>query len=1155
MNNLSFTPVEFALDYLKQKYPPTPEQAAIIGAPREPMLVVAGAGAGKTETMAARAVWLVVTTDIRPEEILGLTFTRKAARELGQRIRQRLNELKKPEILRALDPSGKLAEKLAVISPTILTYDAYISRILREYGLLLPADTDCRVVSEMEMRIIIRRFLRSSAALYEKKRENDLIDIVYSLMEARRQNLINLEDIREESLAAKEHFLEAQAAAGLYRGKPRWASTIDPIVVTQDIRRQAIDIIERIEEYCEEESLTTYGAQTAQAAALVQKTQEPARGELAKFRAVMLDEYQDTSFSQRAFLSSLFGKGIDPNLAITAVGDPMQGIYSWRGADIDNLQHFLNDFPRIIEEPNGEKKTLPALSMALTTSWRNPDNVLKLANNIVAGSNIRGVEKLHPRQGAGTGTVHYAFYPNQEKEREAIRDFIHTHYWQAHQKGEEKTAAILVRKHQHAMPIAKLLVAAGIPVQLPPECIIDIPEVALLIQLAQLIIEPDNDAAAMKILTHPLIHLAPKDLKALYERAQFLSKKKQEHEPVENHTPLERFEYELEKLQEEASHLNTGLGSAIADLGEKENYSPQGYTRLHDLQKKLRAIRKESLNRSIPEIFIDIEKKFGIRIEVLSHEDPYTLGNPGTVHLDKFLDIAVEFSHIRGATLESFLEYLNSGAKAKDLPSGNIQQRKDCVQIMTVHASKGLEWDVVCVPVANKSDYGAPIRKSTWLTDPRYLPSSLSAQWEKIYNLVNNIGIDILQKKENKKKNPQPIEACDFFDQDGAILWDKDPKDVKEALTGAYKELEREEGLRLFYVALTRSAQALLITGSQNTHTTQAKGEEDLLPEFITIHEKFPELCTHWATEEECAQAHQHYHHTNKEGFFKTNPLPVRYTDAYREDYNHGAQLIEHTTTRNRKEHTDTSILSLWEQEVSAIIEEHNKEQNPDIRVPLPRNLTTTECVNVAKNAEEFARNLARPIPFKPNRYAKQGTAFHLWVENHYSGQGSLWEGINTQPEFEAYFEHHDTDPAEIENFDDGTIERLKEKFRNSSWYNRQAALAEQGFEISIGGKIIRGRIDALFHEGEDLTTGWTVVDWKTGQPPKGKDKEAAAVQLAVYRIGAARILNHKYNTHIQPEDIRAMFYYVSYDYNFEPQVLLTEQEIAQLGTHIPKQE
>ncbi|QYH20457.1 UvrD-helicase domain-containing protein [Corynebacterium aquatimens] len=140
---------------LGQKHPPTDQQAEVIGAAPGPLLVVAGAGAGKTETMAARVVWLVANGYARPEEILGLTFTRKAAQELGKRIRDRLKLLAADDALvRRLDPSGGLADALTVIAPTVSTYDAYAGDLVREYGLLVPVEPDARLITNAELHAI-----------------------------------------------------------------------------------------------------------------------------------------------------------------------------------------------------------------------------------------------------------------------------------------------------------------------------------------------------------------------------------------------------------------------------------------------------------------------------------------------------------------------------------------------------------------------------------------------------------------------------------------------------------------------------------------------------------------------------------------------------------------------------------------------------------------------------------------------------------------------------------------------------------------------------------------------------------------------------------------------------------------------------------------
>ena len=120
---------------------PTDEQAAVICAPPGPLVVIAGAGAGKTETMAARVVWLVANGFAEPGQVLGLTFTRKAAGQLLRRVRSRLARL-----------AGHLgAPPTTAGAPTVSTYHAFAGTLLREYGLLLPVEPDARLLSETEM--------------------------------------------------------------------------------------------------------------------------------------------------------------------------------------------------------------------------------------------------------------------------------------------------------------------------------------------------------------------------------------------------------------------------------------------------------------------------------------------------------------------------------------------------------------------------------------------------------------------------------------------------------------------------------------------------------------------------------------------------------------------------------------------------------------------------------------------------------------------------------------------------------------------------------------------------------------------------------------------------------------------------------------------
>ncbi|UJH71540.1 UvrD-helicase domain-containing protein [Ornithinimicrobium sp. INDO-MA30-4] len=120
--------------------PPTPEQQAIIEGPLESTLVVAGAGSGKTETMASRVLWLVANGLVRPDQILGLTFTRKAALELATRLTSKLRALDGVIDHEDLDIVG--------VAPVVSTYHAYAGRLVSEHGLRKGIEPGSRLLSE-----------------------------------------------------------------------------------------------------------------------------------------------------------------------------------------------------------------------------------------------------------------------------------------------------------------------------------------------------------------------------------------------------------------------------------------------------------------------------------------------------------------------------------------------------------------------------------------------------------------------------------------------------------------------------------------------------------------------------------------------------------------------------------------------------------------------------------------------------------------------------------------------------------------------------------------------------------------------------------------------------------------------------------------------
>ena len=205
-----------------------------------------------------------------------------------------------------------------------------------------------------------------------------------------------------------------------------------------------------------------------------------------------------------------------------------------------------------------------------------------------------------------------------------------------------------------------------------------------------------------------------------------------------------------------------------------------------------------------------------------------------------------------------------------------------------------------------------------------------------------------------------------------------------------------------------------------------------------------------------------------------TGVFPQDFLGERRPAVEQGAELVRRAMQQLPTPSADNDVEALWEEEVTALIEEHERMKAPVVDVPLGQELTASDVVSIARNQEQYARRLRRPVPFKPNAYAKRGTALHQWLEDYF-GASSLLD----EDELPGFGEDEDPQGAELE--------RLKKAFLASQWAVRTPTHVEQPFEIVVGGRVLRGRMDAVFHEGDDPEAGWMVVDWKTGRPRKAR--------------------------------------------------------------------
>ncbi|MEJ5928420.1 UvrD-helicase domain-containing protein [Corynebacterium sp. H128] len=1103
MFNSRISPADLAIAQ-QQKFPPTPQQEEVIGAAPGPMLVVAGAGAGKTETMANRVVWLVANGFVEPERVLGLTFTRKAAQELRKRIRDRLTSFAMSPQARDVDPTLQLLKLLENINPTVSTYDSYAGRIVGEYGLLLPVEPSARLITNTELFSIAREVVSNYRG--ELSETNQLRNVTKNLLDLTAEidnHMVTLTDIVEESNAFLSAFDDAVDA----KGKPaKRTAARSKFLDPQSRRLQFLPLVQILKQELAARNVITFGEQMSLAARVASLHPEVGQRERAKFGVVMLDEYQDTSHAQRVLLRSLFG-GHDPSLTVNAVGDPMQSIYGWRGATAANLARFVDDFPQVTPEGavSGE-----APKAELTLSFRNPSKVLTAANVVAdaafkAHGSKRPVQPLAALAARGEGQVKLAWFANARQEVDWVANNLAEAFHGP--RTDEFTGAVLVRKKKHIAPMVAALREREVPVEVVGlSGLLTVPEVQDLICIAKMLINPQDNEAALRILAGPAMQLGSNDLIALHKRARNLGGRTKDNAGEEPHDPLAKLKWIVANAESPDPAVSVGLTDAIADLGESEKYSDSGYQRLRELAAALRHLRTHSISRGLSDLFSDIETVMGVRTEVLARQDPQADGAIGTVHLDAFAAEVAAFESTPGATLRGLLDYFDLAVAEEDgLEPGEVSVRSERVQLLTVHKSKGLEWQHVAVVHADNRTYVDETAKGysvkTWLGDITKIPSTLRGDARAADDLSGAPVLDIAGIEEIKEL-------------DQAIAEHK----------AEFRRNEEAEATRLFYVAITRSQQNLYVSASYNW-ASKEYNQNAPYQHLLNIKEALPESVDYW--EEDFSESQEAV--APESGIFPVDALGGR-----RQAVADGAARVRAAIETGLPDRSaDSELSKQWETDVTALIQEQDRLSATHIEVPVLAELTATDMVALSANPEFFARRSIRPVPFKPNSFAKRGTAFHEWLEQRFGATSLLDE-----EQLPGMGEELVSDAAVI---------KLKEAFLASEWADRTPAYVEQPFEVSIGAHVVRGRMDAIFHEGEEEDSGWMVVDWKTGKPPAGAELRSASIQLAVYRLAWAELLSMRLGRQVDPSEIRAAFYYVGAGFSYEPGRLPVASELAQL--------
>lgn len=993
----------------------TKEQVAAIEHEGGSALVVAGAGSGKTELMSIRAMYLVANQLALPNEILGLTFTRKAATELAFRVNQGLFALRESKFW-----PEQLGDDFQ--PPKIATYNSFGNEIFRDLALELGYESDSLLLGEAGAVSLAKELLKNLDLeqfpnLMEFDRtESYLISLVLAAAAQLTDNLVTA----TEAQSKFQDFINL--ATGLPQ-KPGGSSELfaytKSYVAQAELNQLVFELAGKYRNLKAERNLVDFSDQVALALEAVSHHEIR-----LDYRHIMLDEYQDTSSIQTMLLARLFGQE-----SVMAVGDPNQSIYGWRGASSANLENFAKDF-----NANG--------SYALSRSWRSSHQIVAAANCIsepLISGGISPVKLLAGRDFPDLVTAR-VFQDESEEALEVAN-------WLKAELDSESTAAILFRSKSSMHAFASALDDQGIEYEVTGlSGLIEQPEVVDLVAALRVMIDPEAGSHLMRLLAGPRFRIAPRDIAKLSGYARLLSKfRKSGYE-----SPI--------SLVEALDEIRFAKDLSLAE------FSAEAERRLRSASELIHRMR-QSVGLSLTELAWNVVRELELDIELFAYSrSKNPLGNLQSF-ISRISDYEQSANRPSLSGLVSWLDYAIEH-ESFELPKAGV--KKGVVQLMTIHAAKGLEWDYVAVvglvegsfPVGPKDTIG-------WLA-PGRLPFALRRDG------------DFLPKLNLEVESQKELDA-----------------NVKQ-----FKTLNRTHQLneerRLAYVAITRASRKLLLTaayfkpGIVKPRPIAGFMQELLAAAVARLDFEIPEPLEQNPST-----------NLNQVASWPFDPLG---------ENRPAVELAAQQVLDSEPESLESSL------ELVALIEE---QQQPGFaQLPeLPHRLSASKIVQLLTNPEDFYQQLLRPMPQPFSRSAQVGSNFHATLEEAFMAGSEL--------DLETWAEE---------------IKELGQNFMNSPFADMKPMAVELPFEFALAETIVVCKLDAVFEQDG----GYQIVDWKSGKAPSAEDLEERSIQLALYRIGLAKLFK------VGVEKISASFYFAKDNSVVSPK-LVSEAELVKALAELRK--
>jgi DNA helicase II / ATP-dependent DNA helicase PcrA len=1002
---------------------PTPEQVAAITAPVGPLHVIAGAGSGKTAVMAARIVYLIERLGVAPASVLGLTFTNKAASELEARVREAL-----------ADTPTDTGDEV-----TVDTYHAFAADLVKAYGIRVGIEVDADLLSEAQQYQILLGILDSERFEHLSVRTAGA----------------TIRKTLELASACADHVVPAgrvvEASRRLLQRADEGERLPDWMLQAARERTELARLVERYAAEKRRRGRLDFGDQVAKAVELVEGHPE-LRDELrTRFQHVLLDEYQDTNVAQRRLMQRI----CPPGASIMAVGDARQAIYAFRGATMYNLLSFAEHFPNVprlapapLPQPAdpapapGTGQAQPAAAGAplpLSTNFRSGPRILALANSVIdrIPEARRGGTSLVARPGAPEGAVRAALLADQFAEAAFVADQIA----RAHETGlpdgtwpDWRDVAVLVRSKRLLGPLREALEQRGVPVEVVGlSGLLETPEIVDLVSTLRVVADPGANVALARLLLGPRWRIGPRHLVRLARWASRHNWGLKDVLPGEDPDP---------------GDVSFALAEALDHLDEVEGLDAEALARLDAFREELRELRAAARGPLL-DLVQTILERTGVWAELEASRDRRAV--TARQNLATFLDRVAAFAPVQGdPSLAAFLAYLDAVEDASEPVEAVQPAPVDSVKLMTVHMAKGLEFPMVAVAglSAGTGRDGSPrygIFPDARVADPRRAQGFP-------YELREDAG---------------------HLPRFGGNA---------RAFRGELEERALEDERRLFYVALTRAKQLLVLTSAwwyQGSEKTP-KGPGP----FWTEAADHPAVDVLVRAERPAASPLTE----RLRARVSWPPTGRRPTDADDPVFPEGlaeAVEVERAAPGTLEARVPPGQADAFRAAAEAgrhLLGGAARVEPTPARVEPPRILSVTQVLTYARCPRDFYWSVVRPLPSPPRAAARLGTVIHRLLERRARSLPDLLDSDDLAGDLAAGLATPEL------------IELATRNFAATRYATLPPPDAEVGVVLRIGPWVIRGRIDAIYR-----TPDVELVDWKTGRLID--QTEGGLDQLAIYAL------------------------------------------------------